>query len=59
MPDANYAVVIDANINSSNTDTRRGSRITHYYAGSCKFVTGTTHADVPEDFEFVSVAVFR
>ena len=59
MPDTNYAVLVDGNVNNSNTDTRRSCRATHFYTSGVKMVSGTTHADVAEDFIYTYVAFFR
>ena len=59
MPDANYAVAVSGNINTSNVDSRRTARVTHYYTSGCKLVYGLTSEDTSEDFEFANLAVFR
>ena len=61
MPDANYAAVIGANINSSNNDMRRDSRIVTWSTSNVIVVTGDSsgNSDTKEDYEFVTVVVFR
>lgn len=59
MSDTNYSALTDGNVNSSNVDTRRITRVTHYYTSGFKMVTGYVASDSPEDFEFVGVAVIR
>jgi len=60
MPDANYTSVVGANINSSNDDVRRNCRVTNWSTSSTSVVTGAnSNSDSKEDFEFVSIAVFR
>ena len=61
MPDANYAAVIGANINSSNTDMRRDSRVVTWSTSNVSVVTGDSagNQDTKEDYEFVTIAVFR
>ncbi len=61
MPDANYAATIGANINSSNDDTRRTTRVITWSTSSVSVLTGDTSggANTKEDYEFVTIAVFR
>ena len=59
MSDTNYSALTDGNVNSSNVDTRRITRVTHYYTSGFKMVTGYVASDSPEDFEFVGIAVIR
>jgi len=61
MPDANYAAVIGANINNSNTDMRRDSRVVTWSTSNVFVVTGDSsgNSDTKEDYEFVTIAVFR
>jgi len=59
MPDTDYAVLVDGNVNGSNVDTRRLSRTTHFYTSGVKLVCGSTIANSEEEWEFISVAFFR
>lgn len=61
LTDANYAAMIGANIDSSNSDVRRSCRVITWSASSVAVVTGinSANSDTKEDFEFVSVSVFR
>ena len=59
MPDTNYAVFVDGNVNDSNVDTRRSSRATHFYTNGVKLVSGLTSSDSAEDFIYTYVAFFR
>lgn len=61
MPDANYAAMVDGNLNNSNSDTRRTCRVITWSTSSVAVVTGDTsgNANTKEDYEFVSIAVFR
>ena len=61
MPDANYAAMIGANINNSNTDMRRDSRVVTWSTSNVFVVTGDSsgNSDTKEDYEFVTIAVFR
>jgi len=60
MPDANYTSVVGANINSSNDDVRRNCRVITWSTSSTSVVTGAnSNSDSKEDFEFVTIAVFR
>jgi len=61
MPDANYAAMIGANVNNSNTDMRRDSRVVTWSTSNVFVVTGDSsgNSDTKEDYEFVTIAVFR
>ena len=60
MPDANYTSVVGANVNSSNNDIRRNCRVITWSSSSTSVVTGNNAgSDSKEDYEFVSISVFR
>ena len=59
MSDTNYTALTEGNHNSSDVDTRYGSRITHYYTSGFKMVCGYLGSNSPGDWEFVGVAVMR
>ena len=59
MPDANYSVACESNVNSSNDDIRRHRRVYQWNQNSVKCVTGINqNSDTKEDHQFVNIAVF-
>lgn len=54
-----FVAFVSGNVNSSNNDIRRTTRVIEWTQDSCKVVTGYNgNSDTKEDYEFVNVVYF-